>query len=312
MPPTVDSGGGIHVYARGADGWARRAGFEARLPSEYFGDGLLALSADGSVLAVGTPDEGAGRVRVHARTGDSWSASAELTGRDPHEDRDLGVSVALSADGRVLAAGAPGQRVAGASGAVHVFVRSDSGRWEQAGLLHASSAGEYAELGASVALSADGAVLAAGAPGEVARPGEDEDRMAEGAAYVFVRASDGWTRAARLNAPAPREDARFGATLALSADGSTLAVGAPEEPLGSDDGECFVHGAGRTYLFRRGSSGWAHAQSLASPAPSMGAGFGHGLALGGDGSSLTVAESAGRDGVPRVHHFRGLGRAGGE
>jgi trimeric autotransporter adhesin len=90
----------------------------------------------------------------------------------------FGVRLALSRDGSVLAAGAPGQSGAGEginpyphdltsheSGAVYVFVRTE-GKWTQNAYLKAPNSEEYDQFGGGVALSGDGATLAASSNGE--------------------------------------------------------------------------------------------------------------------------------------------------
>ena len=89
----------------------------------------------------------------------------------------FGIRLALSADGRVLAAGAPGQTGGGRGfnangrlhrtemGAVYVFRRA-AGKWSQAAYVKAPNSDEYDQFGSGVALSGNGAVLAAAANGE--------------------------------------------------------------------------------------------------------------------------------------------------
>jgi hypothetical protein len=91
---------------------------------------------------------------------------------------DFGWSVALSADGNTLAVGAicessnatgingnEADHSATCSGAVYVFTRS-AGTWSQQAYVKASNTGQFDNFGGSVALSADGNILAVGAQGE--------------------------------------------------------------------------------------------------------------------------------------------------
>ena len=114
---------------------------------------------------------------------------------------------------------------------------------------------EDARFGASVALSADGGTALAGEPGRRCTP----DTIC-GAAYVFRRSGGNWASEATL-LPIdlrPRDD--FGASVALSADGNTALVGAPE------------HGSqGAAYVFRRSANNqWRfEAGLLATEFPSI-------------------------------------------
>ncbi|WP_420829537.1 FG-GAP repeat protein [Nannocystis pusilla] len=89
--------------------------------------------------------------------------------------------------------------------------------------------------GRSLALSADGKTLVAGAPYEdSAATGVDGDPrqgVAEnsGAAYVYYRDEGGWTQRAYLKASNSGSGDHFGHAVALSGDGTTLAVGAMYE-----------------------------------------------------------------------------------
>ena len=144
--------GAAHVYRRSASGrWALEAYVKAsRTARSLFYD--VALSADGAALAIGVPRD------------DSPAAGAFRRG-------DAGFGKALSASG------------ARGSGAALVYRRSASGRWAldayvKAPAPHSVGGGDYPgsegfrgaslgdEFGHGVALSADGAALAVGAPGE--------------------------------------------------------------------------------------------------------------------------------------------------
>ncbi len=86
---------------------------------------------------------------------------------------------------------------------------------------------------------------------------------------------------------------RFGETVALSADGSTMVVGATGEASGNgdpaDDSALY---AGAVYVFVRTATGWAQQAYLKSPAPFAQAAFGRGLAISADGNTVVVGEPA--------------------
>jgi hypothetical protein len=171
----------------------------------------------------------------------------------------FGRSVALSADGSTLAVGAVGEasnatgvngnqsdNSASGSGAVYVFTRTGS-TWAQQAYVKASNSSFGDFFGRSVALSADGSTLAVGADGEDSNAtgvnGNQSDNSASGsgAVYVFTRTGSTWAQQAYVKASNTGADDRLGERVALSADGSTLAVGA--------SGEAF--GAGAVYVFTR-------------------------------------------------------------
>lgn len=307
--------GAVYVFTRQGSGWSLQAYLKAsnisiRIAGRF--GASVALSADGNTLAVGAPgessypppagtsalagitlgggpgpsasppvsqDSGAVYVFLRSSTG-QWQQTAHVKAPGGHMTAQLGYSVALSADGQQLAAGAPHQ---GRSGAVYLLERAGDG-WRftvpngPALRARAAAAAEHGEaFGFSVALSADGRVLAAGAPGR---------HHQAGAVFSFRRSASGvWEddglQGAAGGIPA---GARFGHSVALSADGSTLAAGAPHE-------SSVAPRSGAAYLFTHGSGGggW-QAQAFLKPAQGGSDDlFGTRVALSASGRLLAVA-----------------------
>jgi hypothetical protein len=94
---------------------------------------------------------------------------------------------------------------------------------EAVGHMKASNAVAGDAFGMSIALSADSDTLAVGVPHE------DGEADESGAVYVFSKTDTGWGQSAYLKAFVPEGGEWFGLSVALSADGNTLAVGAPGE-----------------------------------------------------------------------------------
>jgi trimeric autotransporter adhesin len=229
-----------------------------------------------------------------------------------HEAGDFVLSVALSADGRTLAVGAPNEDSAATgidgdqasdgaedSGAVYVFQRVGRGWLQQAYVKPSQTqAGDF--FGIHVDLSADGNILAVGASASLVDPDQVADpALAAGAAYVFVRDGAGaWSQQAHLKASNPDPGDRFGTKLALSADGDTLAVGATFEDssatgIDGDESDNTAAESGAAYVFRRDASGDWNQQAYVK-APNTGAGdiFGTLVDLDGDGDTLAVVASS--------------------
>jgi hypothetical protein len=215
----------------------------------------------------------------------------------------FGHSVALSGDGRTLAVGASGED-GGATGidgdqaddsaidagAVYVFVRDDQGAWSQQAYVKASNTAGGDQFGAgfggrSLALSWDGDTLAVGAWAE----GEAD---VSGAVYVFERGVFAqWSQQAHVKASDASPLDLFGATVALSGDGDTLAIAAPY--AGGDDSESDGDeshaGPGAVYVLARSVMGkWSQQARLEASNAGVRDEFGHGLALSGDGDTLAV------------------------
>jgi hypothetical protein len=236
--------------------------------------GSISISADGQTVAIGAcqADAGAGTstgtgyVQVYQFDGTAWTqVGADIVG--PNDGDCFGFSVALTPDASFLTIGANAHDSGGFAnnGLVQAY-ENQSGTWTKLGGDIVGNA-DSRNLGVALAISSDGQVIAAGGPlGTVA----EEKNV--GVAVVYPVAA-GRTRnlkatAARAGMPAGvhmdsptrmhadtepifmeriasqgTPDAQFGRSLALSTDGSILAVGAPfHHELDSE--------AGRVYLYQ--------------------------------------------------------------
>jgi FG-GAP repeat protein len=200
---------------------------------------------------------------------------------------EFGVSLAMSVDGKLLAAGAYGEDGGTAdpddnsidgSGAVFVFAKAADG-WAQQAYLKAAKPAAGDGFGITVALSIDTNTLAAGAFRD------DTGATDSGAVYVFSRAGDTWEQQAVLKASNPGAGDHFGASLAMSGDGNTIAVGAA-------DGSA-------AYVFARTGSSWTQQAMLLGGTHDDQ--FGYSVALSRDGNVLAIgARLEGGSGAARV------------
>jgi hypothetical protein len=150
-----------------------------------------------------------------------------------------------------------------------------------------------------VALSSDGDTLAVGARWEcspaVGIGGDQYSELASesGAVYVFTRSGGAWRQQAYVKASNTGAGDDFGAALALSSDGNTLAVGASDEAsaaegIDGEQGDDSAPQAGAVYVFSRSGDAWS--QRAYAKATNAGAGddFGDAVAVSGDGDTLAV------------------------
>ena len=163
--------------------------------------------------------------------------------------------------------------------------------------LKASNTGAEDWFGFSVALSGDGNTLAVGAmweggSGTGVNPASDEGAMQSGAVYVYRRTGTTWAFEAYLKASNTEAGDWFGWSVALSADGNTLAVGAYEEDgsgtgvnPASDEG-ALSSGAG--YVYQRTGSTWAFDAYIKASNTGTRDEFGLSVALSDDGTTLAV------------------------
>ena len=229
----------------------------------------------------------------------------------------FGYSVALSGDSNTLAVGAYREdssvtgiggdqtnNLASEAGAVYVFVRSASGVWSQQAYVKASNTGSAGGIlgdffGFSVALSNDGNTLAVGAIGESSNAtgigGNQADNSASeaGAVYVFTRSGTVWSQQAYVKASNTGAGDSFGASVSLSSDGNTLAVGAYREDsnatgVGGNQADNSATDAGAVYVFTRSGSTWTQQTYIKASNTNANDWFGLSVAMSGDGSTLAV------------------------
>ena len=126
------------------------------------------------------------------------------------------------------------------AGSATIFVRSGSA-WSIEAVLLSTHPAAGDRFGSSVSLSADGLLAIVGAP-----QADDSHRVGAGSAFVFSRAGVAWTAGATLVPLAAVAFDHFGHSVAYSADGSRVVVGA----IGVDTRAIF--NSGSAYAFTTG------------------------------------------------------------
>jgi hypothetical protein len=221
-PKNHAGNGAVWVFTQSEGTWSQQgpvlAGGEEEVGPAHFGSSVaLSESGDTALIGARLDEAGMGAVWAFTRAGGSWSRQGpKFTGGEESGESRFGASIALSALGNTALIGGRGD--GGDTGAAWVFTRSGA-TWAQQGskLTGGEEIGE-GEFGASVSLSANGEVAAVGAPLD----------SKIGAAWLFTRSGGVWSQeGAELPSPEPSAPQRFGAGLALSADGRTLLVGGP-------------------------------------------------------------------------------------
>jgi FG-GAP repeat protein len=229
----------------------------------------IALSSDGSTMAIGAPFEGSGARGINGNQNDNSTY---------------------------------------ASGAVYVFSRQGDS-WTQQAYIKASNPGQSDHFGSSVALSRDGNTMAVSAYWEASAAtgvdgNQNDNSIPEaGAVYIFTRTGSAWTQQAYIKASntgrAGEADAfgdgdQFGFSIALSGDGNTVAVGAPTEDsaaqqINGNSSDDSAQSAGAVYVFTRTGRTWAQQAYLKTAHAEAGDLFGFSVALSFDGNTLAAA-----------------------
>ena len=182
----------------------------------------VAISTDGRKVAVGAPkpgwDRGFGEVRVLVHSpGGAWSQRWRLEGQPGEESRGFGSSVAITDDLTVVV-GAP---VVARS--VSVYDRRGEALVRTARFVPRFDP-QAPMLGFSVAVSADGSTVVAGAPERDAAGGS---AFLAGAGYRWVRSPGGWSWGGLLSVAQPNHCEAQGHSTAVSRDGRVVVIGAP-------------------------------------------------------------------------------------
>ncbi|HVZ61189.1 MAG TPA: hypothetical protein VG892_10435 [Terriglobales bacterium] len=260
---------------------------------DLFGMSVAIGYGTDSTLAVGAPGEAsnatgidgnqadnsapqAGAVYLFSRTKFTWDRRGYVKAPNPDSSDLFGTAVALINDGNTLtltlAVGAPGEassatgingnqanNSAPAAGAVYVFT-INGGVLNQQVYVKASNTESADSFGTTVAFSSDGNTLAVGAPFESSNATgingnqANNSTPAAGAAYVFTRSGTTWSQQAYVKASNTGASDQFATRIALSGDGSTLAVGAFAEDsnatgINGNQADNSAAQSGAVYLF---------------------------------------------------------------
>ena len=271
----VENGGWGHAFSRNPSTgvWSYDEFLALNNPQE---EGRLgsAVAMAGRTAVAGAPsyyqsqNNDPGNVFIGVKDQSGWGGKFSATGDDGNDF--FGASVAI--DGGTAVVGATGVAVGSATfvGKAYVFTRSssnqDTGVWSQETVLDSgSNAGQGTVFGTSVAV--DGNTIVVGSQGE---------DTYKGAAYVFTKSNNGWSRVARLTAPNSRYGDGFGGSVAI--DGDTIVVGAQNWDEGSTDAP--QHGA--AFIFTKNNNVWSRVARLTASDYAAQDQFGFAVAVEGD------------------------------
>jgi Flp pilus assembly pilin Flp len=216
--------GHVRIYQNSAGVWTQVG---SDIDGEAVGDWSgwsVSLSSDGSILAIGarfndSNGSNSGQVRIYQNSSGLWTQIGDDIDGEA-EDDNSGWSVSLSSDGNIVAIGAPyNDGNAYDSGHVRVY-QNLSGVWTQIGNdIDGEGTSDYS--GWSVSLSSDGNIVAIGA---YKNDGNGDD---SGHVRVYQNLSGVWTQIGTdIDGEAGGDESGF--SVSLSADGSTVAIGAPD------------------------------------------------------------------------------------
>ena len=310
---------------------------------------IAASDEDGASSGVNGDDSvignfGSGAIYVYVRTGDVWQLEAYIKASHPDAADAFGRSVALSDDGNTLVVGAPNEDGSGVgsnadasdnsatdAGAAYVFGRTGSD-WTQTAYIKASNTEAEDRFGSKVTLSRDGQTLAVTAQSEdsAARGinGDQSDNSATGvgsvtqgtgAVYVFSLDNGNWVQEAYVKSSNLDTDDQFGRSLALSATGDRLVVGALQEDgagtgvNSTDEVDNSLEAAGAAYVFSRTGGSWSQEAYVKASNTDRSTFFGAAVDLDASGDLLVVGAfnesslATGINGSQALGPIRGVG-----
>ena len=282
--------GAAYVFARIGTDWSQQAYIRASNPDPYDAFGWsVDISAKGDVIAVGAYYEGSastgidgtqsdnsaqgsGAVYLFVQTATDWNQNAYIKASNTQSYDRFGHAIALSGNGETLAVGAIYEDSAARgidgiesdnssrnSGAVYIYANSISG-WRQEAYVKASNSDPGDYYGYALSLSYSGDRLIVGSKQEQGNAaginGDESDNSAiqKGAAYVYSRMAGIWSKQSYIKGIYTPATYYFGASVAVSGDGQTIAVGSYYDDgagtgVGGDPTSNGVQNRGTVYLY---------------------------------------------------------------
>ena len=269
--------GQVRVYTWNGTTWTRTG---QEINGDVAGDEIghsVAISADGNRIAIGARfkdsngNDAGGHVRVYTLNGNTWTRTGSDMNGEATGDHS-GTSVAMSADGNRIAIGAPLNDGNGAdSGHVRVYTWNGT-TWTKAG---SDIDGEATNdnSGYSVAMSADGNRIAIGA---ILNNGRANDA---GHVRVYTWNGTAWTKSGS-DIDGEAEFDYLGYSVAMSADGNRIAIGAP---LTDDGGDM----AGSVRVHTWNGTAWAQTGATINGKAVMET-AGHSVAMSANGTRIAI------------------------
>ncbi|MBL8921871.1 MAG: FG-GAP repeat protein [Myxococcaceae bacterium] len=274
--------GAAYLFRRLGSAWTQQAYLKTFGPFQdhVFGS-AVALSGDGTTLAVGSPGFSFDRGVVDVFSSPGWALTSGVSPTVFRDEDRFGASVAISGDGTTLVVGSPGddsnatgvngtttQYSAYGSGAAYVFTRSPTSTsyTVQAFLKGPFTSGSISTLtsgdgfGNSVSVSRDGHLVVIGAFGEDSNATGVDGNAANnsssdsGAAFVFGRVAGVWSQRHFVKASNTDANDFFAGRAVVSRDGNTLVCGAGGEDsaasgINGDQSSNALSGSGAAYVF---------------------------------------------------------------
>jgi len=297
-----------------------------------YGSSDASSSINPSDDLIGAADLNVGAVYLFSRTGNDWSQDAYVkpifstvhafnpTNNGGPVELRFGESMALSGDGKTLAVGATSDFIARSG--VFNFGNNSSNDSSSDNTSSLSACLEFypssISSNSSSLRSSSSSKSSTTTTSSSSSTSSYKGGSGSGAVYMFRLKESGWDEEAHVKASNAQEGDAFGASIALSTDGNTMAVGAigddshaqgvngdqssnacyyfkdssyVVEPECKEAGKNAVRGLlnnGATYVFKRAENIWTQEAYLKPSSTFISTLFGSSVDLSGDGSTLVV------------------------
>ncbi len=276
--------GRVYLFEKPESGWKDTTETAILIPtinsSEKAFGSSVAIKDSTVVVSANHFDTASGEVFVFEKPESGWVSANEtaiLSNSDNLAYDRFGASISLGDS--TIAVGAPLQTgLSDSTGAVYVYQRPESG-WismSETAKLTSDDGAVMDSFGRSVAVIDN--QIAVGAPGNA------DDGISTGAAYVFDRSGDAWahmTQSAKLSVSDIGNGKLFGREICIQGD--HVLVGAPGDESG----------AGSVYSYMRPLDGWSDSQELTKiEANATKEGFGSSIAVSGGYAVIGASQNS--------------------
>lgn len=228
--PQASSNGLVYIYTRSAIGNAFTLQQTITSSSQINFGYSVALSSNGSVLAIAAPLATGenGSVYVYTTTNyTTWTQSTILIPTNPIDGPEMGYGLDISPDGTMIVAGGPydGNN---STGAMWVFTNV-AGVWSTSSKIQPTRlTGNSNIFGYSVQISSINYVNVNGVKNtqNIIAASAYGDNNNKGSVFIFTLVNGVWTQTQKINTTTNIGNSEFGSSLSLSYDGNTLVIGA--------------------------------------------------------------------------------------
>lgn len=287
----ASNSGAVYVYEFDGSSWVQRSKLVigAGGINDRFGN---AISMNGSRAVIGAPNLSGsaanGSAYIFDFDGTNWNLSATLSAQDGTAGDRFGSAVSLDGD-RVLIGADSDDAQGGVAGSAYIF-ELQGGSWNEVAKLSAFDASPISQVGFSVSLEGDTALVGA--------PGDGTNGIVAGAAYLFNDLGGGtWIQTGKILASNGAQGDGLGVSLSLN--NGTAAIGA----MGGGNSD-----EGAVYIYSIGVGAATELDIISPQGLEGGASFGESVTLDGDrflAGASTANGNTSRSGSAYVFEFDG-------